>query len=424
MSYYHTLAPSDLSREISELEDKLAYYRSQNLQLNMARGKPSVEQVNNSKALFDVLTSESDFIDEGVDALNYGAIRGIPSAINFFAELLGALPEEVFVGGSSSLILEYDLLVRGLMFGVLDQPAQIFNAKRKFLCPAPGYDRHFKIAENLGYELIYIPMGSDGPDMDAVEEAILDEDVKGIWIVPKYSNPSGVNFSEECMQRFARLSPAAKDFRIYCDNAYAVHDFDSQKAAQVAPLLNLAKAYNNEDLVYMFASTSKMTIPGAGVSAFACSDSNMQSQLSLMKAHTISYDKVNMLRHVRFFKDLDGIKKHMDKQATFLIPKFDLVDTVFHKNFDNLDLATWNKPEGGYFISLYTEEAIAKELVQLCKELGVVLTSAGSSFPYGKDPHNSHVRICPTYPSLDELAQALDVICTCVKYLSARKAEH
>ena len=423
MSYYQTLSEKQLKTEISELEDRLAFYRAKNLKLNMARGKPSVEQVASSKELFDVLNSQSDFSDEGVDSLNYGALRGIPSAINFFAQLLEVEPEEVFVGGSSSLILEYDMLCRALIFGVLGEKPQFSNPHRKFLCPVPGYDRHFKIAENLGYELVYIPMTDKGPDMDQVEKAVEDENVKGIWIVPKYSNPSGVSFSDETMRRLAALKPQAKDFRIYCDNAYAVHDLYPESPDKVLALLPLAKEYGNEDLVYLYASTSKMTVPGAGVSAFACSEKNMASQIELMKAHTISYDKVNMLRHVRFFKDIDGVKAHMKKQASFLSPKFDLVDKAFHEGFDGFDIAEWNKPKGGYFVSLYTKEPIAKELVELCKDVGVILTSAGSSFPYGKDPHNSHVRICPSYPSLDELESALEIITCCVKYLSARKAE-
>ncbi|MDO5044057.1 MAG: aminotransferase class I/II-fold pyridoxal phosphate-dependent enzyme [Coriobacteriia bacterium] len=421
MNYYKSLDDAQLAKELSELEERLAFFKSQNLQLNMARGKPSPEQVDLSNELFDALHADSDFIDEGVDVKNYGALKGSPSALKLFSEMLEVDEDELIILGNSSLVFEYDVLVRGLIFGVLGEAPQIEDTKRAFLCPSPGYDRHFIMSDQLGFELIEVEMTDFGPNMDQVEEFVKDPHVKGIWINPKYHNPTGISFSDEVMLRLAQLKPAAQDFRIYNDNAYIEHHLYPDDQDHVLNLYQEAKKYGNEDMVYTFASTSKMTIPGAGVGAFSASPKNIQAQIDLIKSYTINFDKVNQLRHARFFSDLKGLRAHMMKQAKVLRPKFELTEAIFNEEFAQTDLAHWTKPKGGYFVSLFLHEPFAAELVAMAKEYGVVLTAAGSSYPHAKDSHNSHVRICPSYPKLEELEVALRVVSCVYKYLVARK---
>ena len=401
-----------------DLLKQYEYYKSLNLNINMARGKPSPEQLDLSLPMLDIVNSKTKCFDEDIDCRNYSALEGIPEAKKLFAEIMEIPVENTVVCGASSLNIMHNLLVKSMLVGVEGGIPFSKQEKLKWLCPVPGYDRHFAMTEYFGFEMINIPMDDNGPDMDMIEEYIKDPTVKGIWCVPKYSNPTGIIYSDEVIRRFAKLKPASKDFRIYWDNTYTSQlSFNGEEE----PVLNIydeCLKNGTEDLVYIFASTSKMTFPGSGVSAVGFSLNNKKDYLDYLQYQTICFDKLNQLRHAEFLKDKPTIIKHMKKHASILKPKFETVLNIFEEELKGI--ATFTKPTGGYFISLYVP-GIAKEVVAKCKELGVTLTAAGSAYPYGKDPDNSHIRIAPTFVSLKELETATRVLCLVIKLLADRK---
>ena len=422
MKRYQEMTREELQARWEELEQTYSQLKAKGLKLNMARGKPGADQLELSLPMLDVLSSKSDCRDEsGVVCNNYGELPGIPQARRLFGEYMGVTPEETIVVGSSSLTFMYDCMARAMLLGVLggDRPWCRYD-KVKFLCPVPGYDRHFTICETLGIEMVNIPLTEWGPDMDLVEKlAAEDETIKGIWCVPKYTNPLGGSYSDEAVRRLAALKPAAKDFRIFWDNAYAAH-----YVYEDTPVLNIleeCKKAGNPDLAYMFGSTSKISIPGAGVAFFAASRANVDFTLKQLDAQSISWDKMNMLRHVRFFKDLDGIRAQMDRHAAILRPKFDAVLSTLDGEVGGTGAGTWVKPKGGYFVTYMAMPGCAKRIVQLCREAGVVLTDAGATHPYHKDPEDSYIRIAPSCPSPEELTQAMEVFCTAAKLAAVEK---
>ena len=373
--------------------------------------------------IMDVLTSESVLKTEaGLDCRNYGVLDGIPEAKKLMADMMEVAPEQVIVYGNSSLNIMYDTVSRSVTHGVLGSTPWCKLDQVKFLCPVPGYDRHFAITEHFGIEMINVPMSPEGPDMDLVEKLVAeDASVKGIWCVPKYSNPQGYSYSDETIRRFANLKPAAEDFRIYWDNAYCIHHlYDDNQVEQPEILAECAKA-GNPDMVYKFSSTSKVTFPGSGIAALAASEANLSEIRKQMTIQTIGHDKLNQLRHVRFFGDIEGMKKHMSKQAAILRPKFEAVTDILEKELGGLGIGEWTKPLGGYFISFDALPGCAKAIVAKCKEAGVVMTGAGATFPYGKDPKDSNIRIAPSFPTPEEMAQAADLFALCVKLVSVDK---
>ena len=422
MQNYKEMNKKDIGNELALLEQKLEGYKALNLHLNMKRGVPSKEQIDLSMEMMNVLNSESDFrCEDGIDCRTYGILEGIPECRRLLGEIIELPPENIIIFGNSSLNVMFNCISHAMTKGVMGSTPWRKIDKIKWLCPVPGYDRHFAICEYFGIEMINIPLLKDGPDMDMVEDLVSkDESIKGIWCVPKYSNPTGVSYSKEVVARFANLKPKAKDFRIYWDNAYSVHHLYEDKQDFVPELINACKEAGNPDLVYKFTSTSKISFPGSGIAALAASPNNLEDILSQMAVQTIGYDKVNQLRHVRFFKDLNGIKEQMKKHAAILRPKFELVEEILDKNFVNTDLITFTKPLGGYFISLECQYHVAKEVVAKCNELGVALTPAGSSFPYHKDEANSNIRLAPSYPSLEELEIAITVLADVIKYCSLK----
>ncbi|MBO4848346.1 MAG: aminotransferase class I/II-fold pyridoxal phosphate-dependent enzyme [Clostridia bacterium] len=395
--------------------------KAMGLKLDMSRGKPGLEQLALSDDMLNMFIDPSETKMDGVEARNYGELMGLPACRRLFAELLGVKYEQVFVGGSASLEMMYDVIAKAYTHGLLHSPEKWAKLDRvKFLCPAPGYDRHFTICESFGMEMITIPLLENGPDMDMVEELIKDPEVKGMWCVPKYSNPDGVVFSEETVSRIANMKPAAPDFLLMWDNAYCVHEFEGS----FIPFVNILEACRlagNPDMVFEFASTSKITFPGAGVSCFCCSEDNMAYMKKLWNAQIISYDKLNQLRHVKFFGNAAGVIAHMKRHAAVLKPKFDIVLDTLEEEIAPLGIATWHKPTGGYFVSLNTMEGCAKRVHQLCKEAGVVMTGAGATFPYKNDPKDSNLRIAPSFPPCDELAQAMQVLCLAIKIAALEK---
>ncbi len=398
-------------------------YKAKGMKLDMSRGKPSTEQLDLAMPMFDVFTNAASMLaEDGTDCRNYGCLTGIPDAKKLFGELLGVSTDEIIIGGNSSLAMMYDTVSRAMTHGVYgsDKPWGKCD-KVKFLCPVPGYDRHFAICESFGIEMINIPMHSDGPDMDIIEKLVSeDEAVKGIWCVPMYSNPDGISYSDEVVRRFANLSPKAKDFRIFWDNAYCVHHL-TDTPDRILNILDECRKTGKEDMVFVFASTSKISFSGAGVAIMAGSENNVKQITKLMGIQCISYDKINQLRHARYFKNVDGIMAHMAKHRAIIEPKFKLVLDMLDAQIGGLGILEWNKPNGGYFISVNTLDGCAKRVVELCKEAGVVLTSAGATFPYGKDPHDRNIRIAPTYPPLGELEEAMKIFCVSVKLASAEK---
>lgn len=392
-------------------------YKAMNLNLDMSRGKPCKEQLDLSNGLFDTINSATtDFCRP--DYRNYGLLDGIKEAKQFFGELCNVNNDEIMVLGNASLNIMYDCIQRAMQFGVLDNQSQNKQGKLKWLCPSPGYDRHFAITELFGYEMITIPMLETGPDMDMIEKLTQnDESIKGIWCVPKYSNPQGIVYSDQTVKRMANLKPKAKDFRIYWDNAYMIHHL-----GQDTPLLNIideAKKAGNEDIVYMFGSTSKITFAGAGISFICASKNNLDSLRKLMSIQTIGPDKLNQLAHVRFFKNIDGLMNHMQKHAEILYPKFKIVDKILSEELS--DYAKWINPTGGYFISCDLAEGTAKRTIELAKEAGVIFTPAGSTYPNKKDPKDNNIRIAPTLPPIDELELAMRVFACCVKIAYCEK---
>ncbi|MGN0665707.1 MAG: aminotransferase [Huintestinicola sp.] len=417
------MSKAELTAFRDEVKKQYEDFKAQGLKLDMSRGKPCTEQLDLSLPMADVLNSKSSYVDaDGVDVRNYGFLTGISEAKQLFADLLGVDPSMIIVGGSSSLNLMYDTVARAMQFGVYGSSKPWNRCEKvKFLCPVPGYDRHFGITETFGVEMINVPMTASGPDMDMVEELVNnDPAVKGIWCVPMYSNPDGYTYSDETVKRFAALKPAAEDFRIFWDNAYCIHHLKDDHDS----LLNIfeeAKKCGNEDMIFEFASTSKITFPGAGVAVMAASENNIKQITKLLGMQNISYDKVNQLRHVRYFKSAEGLREYMKKHQAILAPKFDLVIKILSEQMNGLDILTWNAPKGGYFISVNTLNGCAKEVARLCKEGGVVLTGAGATFPYKKDPDDKNIRLSPSYPSTDDLAKAMELFCICVKLASAEK---
>lgn len=409
------MTAAELQAEKAELETRYNDFKAKNLKLDMSRGKPGSDQLD----LSNELNAVSDYTENGVDLRNYGMMDGTPACKKLFADLMQVKPENVIVGPNASLTLMFDYIAQCFTHGAGDTPWCRLNSV-KFLCPVPGYDRHFTILEHFGIEMINIEMKADGPDMDAVEEAVKDPSVKGMFCVPKYSNPQGITYSDAVVRRIAALQPAAKDFRVIWDNAYMVHDIveDGDKLLNIFDVL---PEYGNEDMVIEVCSTSKITFPGAGVSALAASDNNIKAIKKRLNAQTISYDKMNQHRHVEFFKDVNGILAHMKKHAAILKPKFDMVLKHLNQELAGLGIASWTEPKGGYFISLDVLDGCAKRVGELCKEAGVVLTTVGATFPYGKDPNNRNIRIAPTYPPLDELDTAAELLCVCVRFAAAEK---
>ena len=389
--------------------------KAQALKLNMARGKPGKEQLDLVSDILTVLKTPEDCISDGIDARNYGELTGLPSAKALWADILGCKPEECFIGGNASLTLMYDTISKAYTHGLLhsEKPWCKLNTV-KWLCPSPGYDRHFKVTESFGFELITVPMTPTGPDMDLVEELVKDPAVKGMWCVPKYSNPDGIIYSDETIDRIAHLKPAAPDFTLMWDNAYCIHEFEGE-FVPFRDILTLCREAGNPDMVFEFASTSKVTLPGAGVSVMAASVDNQKYMEKLISIQTISYDKLNALRHVRYLKDKAHTLELMKKHARILAPKFHCVLDSLDREIAPLGIAQWERPKGGYFISVNTAPGLAKRTLARCKEAGVVMTGAGATFPYGVDPQDSNIRIAPSLPPVHELEQAMDVFCTSLK---------
>lgn len=421
MKPYVEMSKEELTAEYEALKASYQSYVDRHLSLNMARGKPGGDQLDLSRGMLDVINSASDLTaSDGTDARNYGCLDGLPEAKKLLGDMMDSDPEDVIVYGNSSLNIMYDQIARSYTFGVMgNTPWCQLDGPVKWLCPVPGYDRHFGITEFFGIEMINIPMHEDGPDMDAVEAFVKDPAVKGIWCVPKYSNPGGVVYSDEVIDRFAHLQPAAKDFRIYWDNAYCIHHLYEE--IDIPDILKACKEAGHPDLVYKFGSTSKITFPGAGIAALATSPNNKKDILNQMKHQTIGHDKLNQLRHVRFFGDLNGLKEHMKKHADLIRPKFEAVEKTLNEQLGGLEVGTWTNPKGGYFISFTGLDGTAQEIVAKMKEAGVVMTGAGATYPYHKDPHDSNIRIAPTLPPLDEIALAAEIFATVVKLVSAEK---
>lgn len=420
---YQNMTDAQLDAAIADLEAQAADLRALNLKLDMARGKPSPEQTALSKPMLDLLTSDSNLSDQGVDADNYGAPDGLPSARALAAELLGVDAANVSVMGSSSLNIMYDCVEHGYVHGIGGEKPWCQQGEVKFLCPAPGYDRHFTVTESFGIKNVPVPMREDGPDMDVVREYVeKDATVKGIWCVPKYANPTGVTYSDEVVRAFAALKPAAPDFRIFWDNAYAVHTFEGEGDELLNIFDALAEQGGEKNLVYEFASTAKVTFPSSGMAWVTASPADMAELRRAFSAMRVSPEKISQLAHVRFLKDAAGVAEHMKKHAALVAPRFALVEEKLASGLGALDCATWTHPKGGYFVSFEGPEGSAKAIVSLAKELGVTLTPAGAPWPYGADPRDTNIRIAPTYPSLDELGQALDVFVVAVKLVSARLA--
>ena len=420
MKSYKSMSQEELSTLLEELKKEYIDAKGKGLNLNMARGKPSKAQLDLSMDVLDALTSKGSAITEsGIDTRNYGDMTGIPEAKKLMADVMGTDPQNVIVFGNASLPIMYDTVARSYCFGVNGSTPWCKLDKVKWLCPVPGYDRHFAITEQFGIEMITIPMNSDGPDMELVKKYVEeDETVKGIWCVPKYSNPTGITFSDSVVRAFASLRPAAEDFRIFWDNAYAVHDLYDDKKDELLDILSECALNGNEDMVYEFCSTFKVSFAGAGIAAMATSEKNRKWVESTMTIQTIGYDKMNQLRHVRYFKDIDGLKAHMKKHADMLRPKFEAVLNCFESELDGLDIATWTEPKGGYFISFDAMEGCAKEIVAKCKEAGVTLTGAGATYPYKKDPKDSNIRIAPSFPTPEEMELAAKVFVLCVKLVT------
>ena len=412
MKTYAEMSREELLSEKASLEERYNEFKARGLKLDMSRGKPCKEQLDLSVALNDV----KDYVSDGVDVRNYGMLDGIPSCKKLFADLMGVKPENVIVGPTSSLNLMFDYVSQCYTHGAGSTPWCKLD-KVKFLCPVPGYDRHFTILEHFGIEMINVDMKQDGPDMDAIEELVKDPSVKGMFCVPKYSNPQGITFSDDVVRRIAALKPAAEDFRIVWDNAYCVHDLveDGDKLLNIFDVL---PEYGNDDMVVEVCSTSKITFPGAGISAIIASDNNIKMIKSRLSAQIISYDKMNQHRHVVFFGDANGVLNHMKKHAAILKPKFDIVIKTLNEELAGKGIASWFAPN---FISLDVMDGCAKRVGELCKEAGVTLTSVGATYPYGKDPNNKNIRIAPSFPPVDELSLAAELLCICTRLAAAEK---
>ena len=420
---YNDMSKEELLALKESLNKEYAEAKAKGLALDMSRGKPSAKQLDVSLGLLDTINSSSDLKAlDGTDCRNYGVLDGIPEAKKLMADMMGTTPDHVIVYGNASLNIMYDQISRAYTHGILGNTPWCKLDKVKFLCPVPGYDRHFAITERFGIEMINIPMSESGPDMGMVEEYVSnDASVKGIWCVPKYSNPQGYTYSEETVKRMAALKPAAEDFRIFWDNAYVIHDLYDDNKDEIADIISECEKAGNPDMVFEFASTSKVSFPGSGIAALATSANNIADIKKQLTIQTIGHDKLNQLRHVRFFKDINGLKEHMRKHAEFIRPKFEAVESVFEEELGGLGIGSWTEPKGGYFISFDAMDGCAKAIVAKCKEAGVKLTGAGATFPYGKDPKDSNIRIAPSFPTPEEMKQAADLFVLCVKLVSVEK---
>lgn len=420
---YNDMSKEELLALKESLNKEYAEAKAKGLALDMSRGKPSAKQLDVSLGLLDTINSSSDLKAlDGTDCRNYGVLDGIPEAKKLMADMMGTTPDHVIVYGNASLNIMYDQISRAYTHGILGNTPWCKLDKVKFLCPVPGYDRHFAITERFGIEMINIPMSESGPDMGMVEEYVSkDASVKGIWCVPKYSNPQGYTYSEETVKRMAALKPAAEDFRIFWDNAYVIHDLYDDNKDEIADIISECEKAGNPDMVFEFASTSKVSFPGSGIAALATSSNNIADIKKQLTIQTIGHDKLNQLRHVRFFKDINGLKEHMRKHAEFIRPKFEAVESVLEEELSGLGIGSWTEPKGGYFISFDAMDGCAKAIVAKCKEAGVKLTGAGATFPYGKDPKDSNIRIAPSFPTPEEMKQAADLFVLCVKLVSVEK---
>lgn len=423
MKPYAEMTKAELQALKKELSAKYREYQGKDLKLDMSRGKPSIDQLDLSMGMLDVLTSDMDLTcEDGTDCRNYGVLDGISEAKELLADMMEVAPDHIIIYGNSSLNVMYDTVSRSMTHGVMGNTPWCKLDKVKFLCPVPGYDRHFAITEYFGIEMINIPMTPTGPDMDMVEKLVASDDsIKGIWCVPKYSNPQGISYSDQTVRRFARLKPAAPDFRIYWDNAYTIHHLYDMDQDHLIEILAECKRAGNPDMVYKFASTSKISFPGSGIAAIAASQNNLVDIKKQLRIQTIGHDKVNQLRHVRFFGDIHGMVEHMKKHADILRPKFEAVLETLDRELEGLGIGTWTTPKGGYFISFDSLDGCAKAIVAKCKKAGLVMTGAGATYPYGKDPHDSNIRIAPSYPPLNDLKQAMELFALCVKLVSVEK---
>ena len=425
MKSYREMSRDELIALKKELESQYEEAKAKGLKLDMSRGKAASAQLDMEMDFLDVINSGSDYKTQaGVDCRNYGLLDGIPEAKKLMGDLMGVPEDQVIVCGNASLSIMYDTVARSMLFGVQGSTPWCKLDKVKFLCPAPGYDRHFAITQHFGIEMITVPMTPQGPDMDLIERLVAeDESIKGIWCVPKYSNPQGYTYSDETVRRFANLKPAAKDFRIFWDNAYAVHHLydEEERQDKILEILSECEKAGSPDMVYEFASTSKISFSGSGVAAIASSKGNLECIKKSLTIQTIGYDKINQLRHARYFKDINGIKEHMKKHAALMRPKFEAVEETLERELGGLEIGAWTKPNGGYFISFDAMEGCAKAIVAKCKEAGVTLTGAGATFPYGKDPKDSNIRIAPSFPTPEEMAMATELFVLCVKLVSAEK---
>ena len=422
MKAYAALSNEELITLKRELESEYTEFKNRKLTLDMSRGKPSSDQLDLSKGLLESLKSDDYISADGTDCRNYGILDGIMEAKQMFSQMLNVSTNEIIIGGNSSLNLMYDIIAKAMIFGVAgsEKPWGKYD-KIKFLCPSPGYDRHFAICEHFGIEMITIELGDDGPDMDRIEELVrTDETIKGIWCVPKYSNPDGITYSDEVVKRFANLNTAANDFRIFWDNAYCVHDL-TDKPDKLLDLLDECKKCGNDDMPFMFASTAKISFAGSGIAVIAASEDNINFIKKQMAIQTIGSDKINQLRHCRFFGDFNGMLEHMKKHRDIIAPKFDVVIGMLDSEIAPLGIASYRKPNGGYFISLNTMDGCAKRVASLCKDAGVILTPAGVTFPYSVDVRDRNIRIAPTFPPVSELKVAMELLCLCIKLASVEK---
>ncbi len=423
MKPYQEMTKEELQEQLAQLQAEYHRFQAMDLNLDMSRGKPCREQLDLSMGLMDALNSEADLsCEDGTDCRNYGVLDGIHEAKVLLGDMMENHPDNIIIYGNSSLNVMYDAVARAMTHGIMGSTPWAKLDKVKFLCPSPGYDRHFAITDYFGIENVPVPMTKTGPDMDIVEKLVSeDETIKGIWCVPKYSNPQGYSYSDETVRRFARLRPAAKDFRIFWDNAYGVHHLYDHDQDHLIEILAECKRAGNPDLLYKFASTSKITFPGSGIAALATSENNLVDIKKQLKNQTIGHDKVNQLRHVRFFGDIHGLMEHMRKQADIIRPKFEAVEEIFDANLSGLGIGEWTKPNGGYFISFESMPGCAKEIVARAQKAGVKLTGAGAAWPYGKDPKDSNIRIAPTYPPLADLRTAAELFTVCVRLVSVQK---